>query len=111
MIECLISFYIIIYISKRTVKSHLKISKLSEKNVTVKCLSHIAFSRSQLYYKLYVVGLYLCVVGGAAAAYLAALGTTVYYNISLFGIGLGADGLKQAATLVCAVTGVYVNVY
>ena len=61
-------------------------------------LSHTALARRQLYYQLYVVGLYLCVVGGAATAYLAALGTTVYYYVSLFGIGLGAYGTQQPTT-------------
>ena len=73
-------------------------------------LSHTALARRQLYYQLYVVGLYLCVVGGAATAYLAALGTTVYYYVSLFGIGFGTYGFKQTAAFVCAVAGIYVNV-
>ena len=73
-------------------------------------MSHIALARGELYYKLYIVGLYLGVMGGAATTDLAALGTTVNYNVALFGIGLGAYRLKQTAAFVCTVAGIHVNV-
>ena len=69
----------------------------------------LVFCNSELDDELYVIGLDLCLMGGAVAVKLAAFCAFVDNDISLFGVGLGGDGLHKTAALACAVAGVYIE--
>ena len=60
--------------------------------------------------KLFVVGLYLCLVCRLISVNFVALCASVQNNVSLFGVGNYLDWLHGCAALAGAVAGVYVNV-
>jgi hypothetical protein len=69
----------------------------------------LVFCHGELDYELYVVGLDLCLMGGAVAVKLTALGAFMYDDVAFFGIGLGGDGLHKAAAFACAIAGIYIE--
>ena len=69
----------------------------------------LVFCNRELDDELDVVGLNLCLVGGAVAVKLAAFCAFVDDDIALFGVGLGGDGLHKTAALACTVAGVYIE--
>ena len=69
------------------------------------------FPRGELDYQVDIVGLYLCLVGGTATAYLAAFLAFMDDNVALFGIRLGTDRLERTAAIAKAVTGIYIDMH
>ena len=67
-------------------------------------------TRGELYEKVGVVGLDLCLVGGFVAHNRAATVAAVYDYISLFGVGLRLYRAEYSAAIVCPVTRVYIHV-
>jgi hypothetical protein len=69
------------------------------------------FPRGELDYQVDIVGLYLCLVGGTATAYLTAFLAFMYNYVALFCIGLGAYRFKRAAAFAQAVARIYIYMH
>ena len=69
----------------------------------------LVFCNRELDDELYIVGLDLCLMGGAVAVKLAAFCAFVDDNVALFGVGLGGDGLHKTAALAGTVAGIYIE--
>ena len=70
----------------------------------------IATTRSKLYQKLAVVGLYFCLVCRFVAHGSTAPFASVNNNKSAFGVGKCLHGAQNSAAIVGSVTGIYINV-
>ena len=64
----------------------------------------------ELYYKIGIVGLDLCLVCRLVAHYRAATVTAVDDDVSALGVGLCLDRAKYSSAGVGSVAGIYVNV-
>ena len=68
------------------------------------------FSACKLDDKVYIVGLYFCLVSGLISVYLAAFGAFMKNYISLFGVCNGFYGAHDTVALTGSVPGIHVNV-
>jgi hypothetical protein len=65
---------------------------------------------SKLDYKIEIVGLNFCLVGGFVSYDLSALFTAMQYDITSLCIGLSSARSEDSAAGICSVSRVYVNV-
>ena len=63
----------------------------------------------KLDYKVHIIGLDFCLVGGAITYHLTAFLAFVDKHEAVLGIGLGTYGAKYATTGVGSVTGIYIH--
>ena len=68
------------------------------------------FSACKLDDKVYIVGLYFCLVSGFVSVYLAAFGAFMENDISFFGVCYGFYGAHDTVALASSVAGIHVNV-